>query len=239
MLPTPVGITRAHVLPCVRNLQARWHSNRASPTVPPVIFWDQMHEHGCGGCHHVCLGWRRLALVPLAFPFSITCPLSQEGLRSACAAHHQPLERDRFWSLCNFPQDRSCLVDLLRPPPGRDGILEHAHIGANALILPGFAHQLYARPPPSSQVLLLLQSSDRVAHDICDALPACSGAFTDGTSARSALRPTLVLRQWRALTPGREFRCFVARGELAGAASTHEQCFGGFCGCANDCAPDM
>ena len=67
----------------------------------------------------------------------------------------------------------------------------------------------------SSQVLLLLQSSDRIAHDICDALPECGG----GSAAISdAPELTLVLRQWRALASGREFRCFVAGGELAGDA---------------------
>jgi len=69
----------------------------------------------------------------------------------------------------------------------------------------------------SAQVLLLLQSSDRIAHDICEALPACCGfPCTDEPAVQPAPRPTLVLRQWRALTPGREFRCFVAKGELAG-----------------------
>ena len=66
-----------------------------------------------------------------------------------------------------------------------------------------------------SQVLLLLQSSDRIAHDICDALPLCGGGRLDAAGAPEL---ALVLRQWRALAPGREFRCFVAGGELVGDA---------------------
>jgi hypothetical protein len=58
-----------------------------------------------------------------------------------------------------------------------------------------------------------LQSSDRIANDICDALPQCSGGQGDAATAPEL---TLVLRQWRTLTPGREFRCFVVGGELAG-----------------------
>lgn len=70
-------------------------------------------------------------------------------------------------------------------------------------------------------MLLLLQSSDRIAHDICDALPACFGAScTEGPTAQPPVpQPMLVLRQWRVLTPGREFRCFVAKSELAGATA--------------------
>jgi D123 len=131
----------------------------------------------------------------------------------------------------------------------------------------------------AAQVLLLLQSSDRIAHDICHAFDGC--AFPPGTqplvsatanvasathlpaaaaaqppdrqqeaataadsgvgatpatllpasdtvaehhpgqhdaAAAPAMRPqhVLVLRAWRDLRPGREFRCFVRGREVIG-----------------------
>lgn len=63
------------------------------------------------------------------------------------------------------------------------------------------------------QVVLLLKSSDRVAHDVCHAFDACGGAPPD--LARS-VRYALALRKWVALKPEREFRCFVSARELVG-----------------------
>lgn len=100
------------------------------------------------------------------------------------------------------------------------------------------------------QVMLLLQSSDRIMHDISEAHPACcghqvsgagqhagcSGARDDegdegvgmesradrdsggGAAAAAGVPLTLALRQWRSLTPGREFRCFVAQKDLVGVS---------------------
>ena len=99
------------------------------------------------------------------------------------------------------------------------------------------------------QVMLLLQSSDRIAHDISEAHPACCGLDSSsgggpaesrdagdregdggagigsradgdpgsGAAAGAGVPLTLALRQWRSLTPGREFRCFVAQKDLIGA----------------------
>ena len=60
------------------------------------------------------------------------------------------------------------------------------------------------------QVLLLLKSSDRVAHDICHAFDGCDAAPS------SAVQHTLALRKWIALRPERELRCFVRQHELIG-----------------------
>uniref|UniRef100_A0A1D1ZYL0 Cell division cycle protein 123-like protein n=2 Tax=Auxenochlorella protothecoides TaxID=3075 RepID=A0A1D1ZYL0_AUXPR len=54
------------------------------------------------------------------------------------------------------------------------------------------------------EVLLLLRASDRVAHDVAAAPADCPHA--------------IVLRRWRALDPGREFRAFVVGGRLAGVS---------------------
>ena len=137
----------------------------------------------------------------------------------------------------------------------------------------------------AAQVLLLLQSSDRIAHDICHAFDGCATltamppavtssadlytasqqqspadaaaqphdrqqdmAATAGSDAAAApatlpsagmvtgghrsgqngaaapvTRPqhVLVLRAWRDLRPGREFRCFVRGREVVGGSSTY------------------
>lgn len=63
---------------------------------------------------------------------------------------------------------------------------------------------------PSLQVVLLLKSSDRIAHDICHAFDACEAP------PASAVSHTLALRQSYGLKPEREFRCFVRGHELVG-----------------------
>ena len=62
------------------------------------------------------------------------------------------------------------------------------------------------------QVLLLLKSSDRIAHDICHAFDACTEAPAEPPEFH------LALRKWIPLRPEREFRCFVKGHDLAGAA---------------------
>ena len=59
-------------------------------------------------------------------------------------------------------------------------------------------------------MLLLLKSSDRVAHDICHAFDDCEAAPS------RAVQHTLALRKWIALRPERELRCFVRQHELIG-----------------------
>lgn len=60
-------------------------------------------------------------------------------------------------------------------------------------------------------MLLLLKSSDRVAHDICHAFDACAAP------PEAPVRHALALRKWIALKPERELRCFVRRCDLIGA----------------------
>lgn len=88
------------------------------------------------------------------------------------------------------------------------------------------------------EVLLLLKSSDRVAHDICHALEgdtdgalagagaATAGAAGDGSTssggghagaaAGAGVRHVMALRRWHDLRPEREFRCFVRGHQLVG-----------------------
>lgn len=65
-------------------------------------------------------------------------------------------------------------------------------------------------------MLLLLKSSDRIAHDLCHALDDCSDR---AANLHQPLVFTLALRKWHALRPGREFRCFVRGHDLIGASS--------------------
>ena len=60
------------------------------------------------------------------------------------------------------------------------------------------------------QVVLLLKSSDRIAHDLCHAF--------DGCASRRERPPCacLALRKFYDLRPGREFRCFMRNHELVG-----------------------
>lgn len=61
-------------------------------------------------------------------------------------------------------------------------------------------------------VLLLLKSSDRVAHDLCDARRLCSEAPPEDEH-----KWVLVLRKWSNLRPSGEFRCFRSGGQLLAA----------------------
>ena len=67
--------------------------------------------------------------------------------------------------------------------------------------------------------MLLLKSSDRVAHDVCHAFDACGGA-----PDQARVQYALALRKWIALKPEREFRCFVCTRELVGEAQTPSRC---------------
>ena len=61
-------------------------------------------------------------------------------------------------------------------------------------------------------MLLLLKSSDRVAHDLCDARRLCSEAPPEDEH-----KWVLVLRKWSNLRPSGEFRCFRCGGQLLAA----------------------
>lgn len=61
-------------------------------------------------------------------------------------------------------------------------------------------------------MLLLLKSSDRVAHDICHAFDACA------LVPNEPVQHALALRKWIALKPERELRCFVKQHDLIGTA---------------------
>ncbi len=65
----------------------------------------------------------------------------------------------------------------------------------------------------NQQVILLLHSSDRVAHDITT-LRALNTA--GDTTTHHAPQPTLALRKWQRFRPEREFRCFVCNKRLVG-----------------------
>ena len=65
----------------------------------------------------------------------------------------------------------------------------------------------------ADEVLLLLKSSDRIAHDICNAFDGCK----DNTP--QDVKHVLVLKKHYDLKPEREFRCFIRNHDLVGKQS--------------------
>lgn len=79
----------------------------------------------------------------------------------------------------------------------------------------------------AQDVVTLLQSSDHVAHDLCEARRACAlpspqnDASDSGDAAAYAWRNhswVLVLRKWSNLRTSNEFRCFSVGGRLIAAS---------------------
>ena len=62
----------------------------------------------------------------------------------------------------------------------------------------------------AEEVMLLLKSSDRIAHDICHAFDGCNPKPPDPPQY------ALVLKKFYDLKPEREFRCFVRDRDLLG-----------------------
>lgn len=75
----------------------------------------------------------------------------------------------------------------------------------------------------ADEILLLLKSSDRVAHDICNAFDSCIDR------PRQEVPYVLVLKTYYDLKPEREFRCFVKNHDLIGMCSQEVQ--------QSDCCP--
>ena len=70
-------------------------------------------------------------------------------------------------------------------------------------------------------VLLLLKSSDRIAHDLCEAR---RGAYGGPIDESTSFPWTLALRSWCNLRPSSEFRCFgVAHGAVLVAACQRDR----------------
>ena len=65
-----------------------------------------------------------------------------------------------------------------------------------------------------SQLYLLLKSSDFVAHDLTMPFNDCDDQTPE---TDPAVQYCLVLRKWREVNPGTEWRCFVRDGSLVGA----------------------
>lgn len=62
----------------------------------------------------------------------------------------------------------------------------------------------------ADEVLLLLKSSDRIAHDICHAFDGCQD------QPQEPVQYVLVLKKYYDLKPEREFRCFIKGHDLVG-----------------------
>ncbi|KAI8346313.1 D123-domain-containing protein [Mortierella sp. GBAus27b] len=71
----------------------------------------------------------------------------------------------------------------------------------------------------AADILLLLKSSDFIAHDLAHAYEDCSDEAGGQTGAGVRQQPEtvqLVLRKWFDLAPSMEFRCFVRDNQLVG-----------------------
>jgi len=79
------------------------------------------------------------------------------------------------------------------------------------------------------EVVMLLKSSDSVAHDLTEAYRACQDYSNHGEEGESeeerAIRQhettVLALREWYDLNPSMEFRCFVKNKNLIGISQRH------------------
>jgi len=79
------------------------------------------------------------------------------------------------------------------------------------------------------EVVMLLKSSDSVAHDLTEAYGACRDYSNQGEEGESeeerAIRQhgttALALREWFDLNPSMEFRCFVKNKNLIGISQRH------------------
>ncbi len=77
-----------------------------------------------------------------------------------------------------------------------------------------------AKCTSAEDVLLLLQASDRAAHDLCDAWGLSDeGVLPPGAAVPDGHRWVVALRKWSELRPAQEYRCFRAGGGAAGALS--------------------
>ncbi|XP_074657921.1 translation initiation factor eIF2 assembly protein-like [Tubulanus polymorphus] len=63
-------------------------------------------------------------------------------------------------------------------------------------------------------ILLLLKSSDFVAHDLTVPFERCTDIGEDLNDDRTAARYELVLRKWTTIAQSSEFRCFVKNGKI-------------------------
>lgn len=70
----------------------------------------------------------------------------------------------------------------------------------------------------ADEVLLLLKSSDRIAHDICHAFDSCSDR------PHEPVHWVLVLKKQYDLKSDREFRCFIKSHDLVGEVTNKNAC---------------
>lgn len=81
----------------------------------------------------------------------------------------------------------------------------------------------------ADEVVLVLRSSDRIAHDICNAFDHCPDPSAPPVGY------VVALRKWQSLRPESEFRCFVRDNKLVGISQRDvSQHFPQLVGCEGD-----
>lgn len=75
----------------------------------------------------------------------------------------------------------------------------------------------------TSDVYLLLKSSDFVSHDLTQPFKYCTD--DENLKNETSVKYELVLRKWQELNPAYEFRCFVKDGHLVGISQRHSDMY--------------
>ncbi|CAF4139937.1 unnamed protein product [Adineta steineri] len=82
-----------------------------------------------------------------------------------------------------------------------------------------------------ADIFLLLKSSDFITHDLCEPFKFC---YDDDQSLLSTIKYVLVLREWSALQPSKEFRCFVKNNRIIGISQRDSENYYEFIGSSAD-----
>lgn len=69
-----------------------------------------------------------------------------------------------------------------------------------------------------NEICLLLKSSDFITHDLCSAYEGCEDSVSPSCADNQF---ELVLRRWKEVSPGMEFRCFVKQRKLVRISQRH------------------
>ncbi|CAM2708411.1 unnamed protein product [Rotaria socialis] len=82
-----------------------------------------------------------------------------------------------------------------------------------------------------ADIFLLLKSSDFIAHDLCEPFKFCYDATDDYLPI---IQYVLVLREWSALQPSKEFRCFVKNNQIVAISQRDSENYYEFIGATAD-----
>ncbi|CAF3839508.1 unnamed protein product [Rotaria magnacalcarata] len=82
-----------------------------------------------------------------------------------------------------------------------------------------------------ADIFLLLKSSDFITHDLCEPFKFCYDLADDYLST---IQYVLVLREWSALQPSKEFRCFIKNNQIIAISQRDSENYYEFIGATAD-----